>query len=139
MALAVAGFIIFIALVTGAYTSYNQKSFIAEHYQDASNLAEKLSKDSALAGSLRPDIIDAARIEELSKNPKELMQKYGLHYDFVFTVEARSENRVYSRVIKNPEVEESKLGVSASIPVTVRFNEVQEVPGTLTVRIWRKS
>ncbi|HEY9247156.1 MAG TPA: hypothetical protein VIO11_09945, partial [Candidatus Methanoperedens sp.] len=89
MALAVAGFIIFMAVVASAYTAYQQKSLVAENYQDASNLAEKLSKDRALAYSLRPDIMDAERIEEISKNPGELIQNYGTYYDFIFMVEAK--------------------------------------------------
>jgi len=138
MALAVAGFVVFIALISQAHTAYQHKAFVAEHYQDAANIAEKLSKDSALTCSMRPDIIDTAKIEELKKDPKKLMQKYGGYYYFIFKVEAGSAGRTYSRVIKNPDIDESKIGVSASVPVTVRFNDVQEIPGTLTVKIWKK-
>ncbi|HEY9207228.1 MAG TPA: hypothetical protein VIO58_15050 [Candidatus Methanoperedens sp.] len=138
MALAVVGFIIFIALVAQAYTAYQQKAFVAEHYQDAANLAEKLSKDSALLSSTRTDVIGAAEIEKISGNPEELFQKYGSYYNFMFKVETNQAGRAYSAVIKDPDVSESKIGVSASVPVTVKLNEVQEVPGTLTVRMWRK-
>jgi hypothetical protein len=58
MALAVVGFIIFIAVLTQAYTTYEEKSFIAGHFQDASNLAKKLGKDGSLTGT-RPGIIDS--------------------------------------------------------------------------------
>ncbi len=138
MALAVVGFIIFIALVAQAYTAYQQKAFMAEHYQDAANLADKLSKDSALLSGSRTDVIGASEIEKISGSPQELFRKYGSYYNFMFKVEAHQAGREYSTVIKNPNVPESKIGVSASVPVTVKLNEVQEVPGALTVRVWKK-
>ncbi len=138
MALAVVGFVIFIALVAQAYTAYQQKAFIAEHYQDAANLAEKLSKDSALLSCTRMDVIGAVELEKVSGNHEELFRKYGSYYNFMFKVETNQAGRAYTAIIKDPDVAESKIGVSASVPVTVKFNEVQEVPGTLTVRVWRK-
>ena len=138
MALAVVGFVVFIAVISQAFGAYQNKSFIAGNYRDAMNLAEKLSRDNTLTGSERPDVIDAERLEEIRKEPKELMRKYGAHYNFMFKVEAYSKSLTYVKIIKNPEVSESKYGISSSIPVTVRLNEVQELPGTLTVKIWRK-
>ncbi len=139
MALAVVGFIIFIGIVAQAYTAYQQKAFIAEHYQDASALSEKLSRDSALTNSARPDIIDAGKVEEIKDDPHELLEKYGAYYNFMFKVEANSADRPYSTIIMDPRITTgSKIGISASIPVTVKINEVQELPGMLTVKIWRK-
>ncbi|VVB86159.1 Uncharacterised protein [uncultured archaeon] len=138
MALAVVGFIVFIAVMSQAYGTYQNKAFIAQNYQDASNLAEKLSRDSMLTGSVRPDVVDVARLEELGKDPEELMSKYDAYYNFIFKVEVDSNSRKYISIIKNPGVQESKYGVSSSIPVTVRLNDAQELPGTLTVKIWRK-
>jgi hypothetical protein len=138
MALAVVGFVVFFALVSQTYTAYQQKSVIAEHYQDVTSLADKLSRDSILTGSTRPDIIDAAKVEKIKNDPEELMKKYGAHYNFMVKVEADSASRAYSVIIREAGITESKIGVSASIPVTVRINDVQEFPGTLTVKIWKK-
>ena len=137
MALAVVGFIVFIAVFTQAYAVYQEKSFIAGHYQDAANLAVKLASDGSLEGS-RPGIIDSVKLETLKNDPAEIFRKYGSYYNFMFKVESYSEKREYRIVIKNPEFNESKIGVSASIPVTVRLNDVEEQPGTLTVKIWSK-
>lgn len=137
MALAVIGFIVFIAVLTQAYTTYHEKSFIAGHFQDASNLASKLGKDSSLTGT-RPGIIDSGKLETLKNDPAEIMKKYGSYYNFNFNVESNSGEKAYSIVIKNTNSSEPKAGVSASIPVTVALNDVEEIPGTLTVRIWRK-
>jgi hypothetical protein len=56
----------------------------------------------------------------------------------MFKIDSNSEKRAYSIVLKDPRLGDSKIGISASIPVTVRFNDVEEQPGTLTVKIWRK-
>ncbi len=138
MALATVGFVIFIALVAQAYSTYQQKAFIADHYQDAANLAEKLGKDSSIVSNMRPDLIDAGRVEALAHDPKELMEKYGAYYNFMFKIELNSENREYSIVVKDPKRANPGNGISASVPVTVQLNEVQELPGVLTVNIWRK-
>lgn len=138
MALAVVGFVVFIAVISQTFGAYQNKAFIAENYRDAMNLAEKLSRDSTLTGSERPDVIDVERLEEIKKEPMELMRKYGAHYNFMFKVEAYSESLTYIKIIKNPETSDPKYGISSSIPVTVKLNDVQELPGTLTVKIWRK-
>lgn len=135
MALAVVGFIVFIAVLSQAYSTYQEKSFMAGHYQDATNLARKLVRDSTLTGD-RPGVIDSGKLEILDS--AEIFQQYGSYYNFMFKVDSNYKNRAYSRIIKNPRLGESKIGVSASIPVTVRFNDVEEQPGTLTVKIWRK-
>jgi len=45
-----------------AYAAYQEKSFIAGHYQDASKSCGKLGKDESLAGS-RPGIIDSEKLK----------------------------------------------------------------------------
>jgi hypothetical protein len=137
MALAVVGFIVFMAVLAQAHTTYQEKTFIAGHFQDASNLAKKLGKDSSLTGT-RPGIIDSGKLEALKNDPDEIIKKYGSYYNFMFKVESNSGEKAYSSVIKNPASVESKAGVSASIPVTIELNDIEEIPGTLTVRIWSK-
>ena len=135
MALAVIGFMVFMAVMAQAYTTYQEKSFIAGHYEDAANLAQKLGRDSTLTGGY-PGVIDSEKLQKL--DPAEIFQQYGSYYNFMFKIDSNSENRAYNIIIKNPNLSESKIGVSASIPVTVRFNDVEEQPGTLTVKIWGK-
>lgn len=135
MALAVVGFIVFFAILTQAYTTYEEKSFLAGHYQDAANLARKLSKDSSLTAS-RPGTIDPVKLENL--DTEEFFKKYGSSYDFIFRVDAISGKKVYSSLIMDPDLDNSRPGISASIPVTVRFNDVEEEAGTLTVKIMKR-
>jgi len=135
MALAVVGFIVFFAILTQAYTTYEEKSFLAGHYEDAANLARKLGGDSALTDG-HTGIIDSQKLEKLDH--EEIFRKYGSYYDFMFKVDSISENRAYNLVIRDPGHVESVIGISASIPVTVRINDVEKQPGILTVKIWRK-
>jgi len=137
MALAVVGFVVFIAIISGAYSAYEEKSFIAGHYQDAANLAEKLSRDRILTGA-RPGMMESGKLETIKKDPAEIFQKYGSYYNFMFKVDLNSENRAYSVIIKSSDIGESKIGISASIPVIVKLNDLVEQPGTLTVKIWSK-
>ena len=77
-------------------------------------------------------MIDASRVESLGAGDiSELKDRYGTRYDFSFKVEAPP---IYSKVVGTSE----DLGVSASIPVTIRLNEAEEMPGTLTVKIWER-
>ena len=132
MALAVVGFIIFVSLVAHTYQVYQEKTYIAEHYGDAASLAELLMKNPALTAPDRPDLIDASRIEGLGPEEiQELTERYGTRYDFSFKIEVTP---FYRKVVgASPD-----MGVSASVPVTIRLNEANEMPGTLTVKIWEK-
>lgn len=132
MALAVIGFVIFISVMAHTYQVYQEKTFIAQHYDDAATLAGLLRNDPLLTPPNRPDLIDAFRIESLGAGDiSELKDRYGTRYDFSFKIEVPP---TYSKVVGTSK----DLGVSASIPVTIRLNEAEEMPGTLTVKIWEK-
>ena len=132
MALAVIGFIIFISVMAHTYQVYQEKTLIAQHYGDAASLAGLLRNDPVLTAPGRPDLIDAYRVESLGAGDiSELKDRYGTRYDFSFKVEAPP---TYSKVVGTSE----DLGVSASIPVTIRLNEAEEMPGTLTVKLWER-
>ena len=132
MALAVIGFVIFISVMAHTYQVYQEKTFIAQHYDDAVSLAGLLGNDPLLTVPGCPELIDASRIESLgAKDINKLRNRYATHYNFSFKIEVPP---TYSKVVGTSE----ELGVSASIPVTIRLNEVEEMPGTLTVKIWEK-
>ena len=132
MALAVIGFLIFISVMAHTYQVYQDKTFIAQHYDDAVSLAGLLRNDPLLNAPERHGLIDASRVEELDVGDiNELKDRYSTHYGFSFKVEVP---QIYSKVVGTSK----DLGVSASIPVTIRLNEVEEMPGTLTVKIWEK-
>lgn len=132
MALTVIGFIIFISLIVHTYQVYDEKTYIAQHYDDAARLAGLLRNEPLLTSPGRPDLIDAARVESLTSGDIEALNvRYGTRYGFSFKVEVPS---MYSEVVGTAE----ELGVSASVPVTVRLNEADELPGILTVKIWER-
>lgn len=130
MALAVVGFIIFVSLLAHTYQVYQEKTYIAEHYDDAATLAALLTESPIVTVPDRPDLIDASRIEALNIDDiRELKTQYGTGYDFSFKIEVPP---YYQKVVGTSR----DTGVSASVPVTIRLNEAREMPGTLTVKIW---
>ena len=132
MALAVIGFVIFISVMAHTYQIYQEKTLIAQHYGDAASLAGLLRNDPVLTAPGRPGLIYASGIESMgAKDIEELKGKYAARYNFSFKIEVPP---TYSKVVGTSE----DLGVSASIPVTIRLNEVEEMPGTLTVKIWER-
>ena len=132
MALAVIGFVIFISVMAHTYQIYQEKTIIAQHYDDAVSLAGLLGNDPLLTVPLRPALIDASRVESMGENDiEELRGKYATCYNFSFKIEVPP---TYSEVVGTS----NEFGISASIPVTIRLNEVEEMPGTLTVKIWGK-
>ena len=132
MVLAVIGFVIFISVIAQTYQIYQEKTLIAQQYGDAMSLAELLGNDPLLTVPRCPELIDASRVESLDAGDiNELRGKYAARYNFSFKIEVPP---TYSKVVGTSE----DLGVSASIPVTIRLNEVKEMPGTLTVKIWEK-
>ena len=132
MVLAVIGFVIFIAVIAQTYQIYQEKTLIVQQYGDAVSLAELLGNDPLLTVSRCPELIDASRVESLGAGDiNELKSKYAARYNFSFKIEVPP---TYSKVVGTSE----ELGISASIPVTIRLNDVEEMPGTLTVKIWEK-
>ena len=132
MALAVIGFVIFFSTVAHVYQVHQEKTYIVQHYDDAASLAGLLIRDSKLTATDRPDLIDAFKIESLTSDQiRELKHRYGNVYDFSFKIEVPP---TYSETIGTCE----DMGVSASVPVTIRLNEACEKPGTFTVKIWEK-
>ncbi|MCL7412783.1 MAG: hypothetical protein M8353_04085 [ANME-2 cluster archaeon] len=132
MALTVVGFIIFISLIAHTYQVSDEKTYIAQHYEDAASLAGLLRNEPMLTAPDRPDLIDAVRVESLTSGDIDaLNDRYGTRYGFSLKVEVPS---MYRKVVGTAE----ELGVSASVPVTIRLNEVDELPGTLTVKIWER-
>ena len=132
MVLAVIGFVLFIAVITQTYQIFMEKTLIAQQYDDALSLAGLLRNDPMLTVSSRPELIDASGIESMDgEDINELKSKYAARYNFSFKIEVPP---TYSKVVGTSE----ELGISASVPVTIRLNEVEEMPGTLTVKIWEK-
>ncbi len=132
MVLAVIGFVIFISVMAHTYQIYHEKTLIAQQYGDAMSLAELLGNDPLLTVPRCPELIDASGVESLDAGDiNELRGKYAARYNFSFKIEVPP---TYSKVVGTSE----ELGVSASIPVTIRLNDVEEMPGTLTVKIWEK-
>jgi len=93
MALAVIGFIVFIAVITSqAYASISGEVFHSRSLPGCSKSCREAGQRWIFAGS-RPGIIDSEKLETIKNDPSEIIKKYGSYYNFMFKVESNSENR----------------------------------------------
>ena len=138
MMLVIVGFTVFFAVVVQTYSAYADRAFIVGHSQDAFRLTEALKTDPLFASADGVDTIDANRVNAAAEHPERLYSRYGSYYNFMVKVEA-NEQRWSKTIIrdKNPR-SIPQIGIAFSTPVTVRLNDAESVPGTLSVKIWRK-
>jgi hypothetical protein len=142
MVFVVIGFVFFFAIASQAYIAYRDKAFIAESYEDAVHLADNIKGNPYITWNdergERSDLIDAEKLDRLDKNNKNYDEEYAGYFfkqypKVKFSMKVETENEVW--IIEQDGT--STKGFSTSVPVTVRMNAREYVPGILTVKIWR--
>lgn len=142
-ALAVIGFVVLAALLSRAYTGYEDRSFALENYESASLLAGTVAETPALRaenpGSISASALDRLSATEGSDERKEFFSSFSGNYPFL--VEVRTEDGKWKWLVE-PEIVESgylmgkKEKVAASVAVVIELNSAETVPGTLTVVLY---
>ena len=142
-ALAVMGFVVLAALLSRAYTGYEDRSFALENYESASLLAGTVAETSFLRaenpGSISVSALDRLSATEGSDERKEFFSSFSGNYPFL--VEVRTEDGKWKWLIE-PEIVESgylmgkQEKVAASVPVVIELSSAETVPGTLTVILY---
>lgn len=143
VALAVIGFVVLAALLSRAYTGYEDRSFALENYESASLLAGTMAETPALRaenpGSISASALDRLSATEGSDERKEFFSSFSGTYPFL--VEVRTEDGKWKWLIE-PEIVESgylmrkQEKVAASVPVVIELSSAETVPGTLTVVLY---
>ena len=134
------GFAIFFVLFANVYFSYNERIENIDKYEIANFVLEKImSADGALAknGIVRGGVIDVVKFREMRNNEKaisEIMKKSGIK-GIEFGLKLKYNDG--KEVIKWCNVPSNKDIFAASKQVPVYLNDVQTVPGVLTVVVWR--
>lgn len=142
-ALLVLGFVIFACVVSKTYIAHQDNSFALENYEQASLIAQSIAHSQMLQGS-RQDLISAKKLDELS-GPHADPQILSLFFDSFspnvnFQVNIFTENGEHVWQILKPASSYSHVGqIAASVPVTLELNPMQQVPGTLTVKLFKNS
>lgn len=140
-ALLVLGFVIFACVVSKTYIAHQDSSFALENYEQASLIAQGIAHSQMLQGS-RQDLMSAEKLDELSGLHADL-QILSLFFDSFspnvnFQVDISTEDGEYAWQIRKPVSSFSSVGqVAASVPVTLELNPMQQVPGTLTVKLFK--
>jgi hypothetical protein len=139
-ALAVIGFVVFVALLSQAYLGYEARAFALENYESASLLANTLAADPYFR-SESSSMISAASLDKLS-GPEGIKQREGLFASFSgnyqFFIEIRTQEELWRWRIEPANFEpdsfaEGREKVAASVPVVIELNPAKSVPGVLSV------
>ncbi|WP_205793686.1 hypothetical protein [Methanosarcina sp. MSH10X1] len=144
VALAVIGFMVFATLMSQTYFGYEDRSFALENYESASLLAQSLADDPMLrAGG--SGLLSAAAIDTLSgpagaSERARLFAAFSGNYRFLVEIKTGDGQWSWQIVPDNIEPEAyagGKEKVAASVPIVIKLNPAQSVPGILTVVIYK--
>lgn len=140
-ALLVLGFVVFACVVSKTYIAHQDSAFALENYEQASLIAQSIAHSQMLQGS-RQDLISAEKLDTLS-GPQADLHTLSLFFDSFspnvnFQVDISTENGEHIWHIHKPAFSSPSMGqIAASIPVTLELNPMQQVPGTLTVKLFK--
>jgi hypothetical protein len=143
-ALAIIGFVVFAALLSRAYMGYEDRSFALENYESASFLAGTLAEAPALRDE-NPGTLSASALDKLSGpgGHDERMKFFAAFSgNYPFLVEIRTGDGKWQWLIEPEIIEPGYLigkqeKVAASVPVVIKLNPAESVPGTLTVVLYK--
>lgn len=141
-ALLVLGFVVFACVVSKTYIAQQDSAFALENYEQASLIAQSIAHSQMLKGS-RQDLISAEKLDELSgpqADPQTLSLFFnGFSPNVNFQADFSTEDGAYAWHIRRTlSVTSSMEQIAASVPVTVELNPMQQVPGTLTVKLFKE-
>ncbi len=140
VALAIIGFMVFAALMSQTYFGYEDRSFALENYESASLLAGSLADNPVLAaegsGLLSATTLDILSGPEGANERARLFASFSGNYRFLVEIRTGDGQWHWRIVPDNAEPEafaEDREKVAASMPVVIKLNPAQSVPGVLTV------
>lgn len=138
-ALVVIGFVVFAAVMSKAYLTYDEQSSSIENYEEASRIAESVASWDELRGS-RPDIISAKEVDLIAEpiTDAEMHKRFFGKFtsNSQFSVEIRTDDGKYHWEIKKDEGPETGNVIAASVPIIIEMTPAQHITGTMTVRTW---
>ena len=140
-ALLVLGFVVFACVVSKTYIAHQEGAFALENYEQASLIAQSIAHSQMLQGS-RQDLISAEKLDALG-GPQADLHTLSLFFDSFspnvnFQVDISTENGEHIWHIHKPASSSPSMGqIAASVPVTLELNPMQQVPGTLTVKLFK--
>ena len=130
------GFGLFIALIAGAYYSYNDRIESIDKYEAANFVLEKMTITLREEKIIREgEIIDKIQFKKSVHNYKAIVEKSGIvGINFGLKLSYEENGGIHS--IEWDNIPSDKDVVAVSKQVAVYLNEAETVPGILTVFVW---
>ena len=141
-ALLVIGFVVFAAIMSKTYLTYDEHSFALENYEEASRIAQAVASDEILH-TTSPGIISASVLDQISSPASNVAMRDILFSsfsgNFEFSVEIITDDEKHQWMIEQRPTSTVKGDViAASVPVVIELNPVESVAGTLTVKMRKR-
>ena len=141
-ALLVIGFVVFAAIMSKTYLTYDEHSFALENYEEASRIAQAVASDEILH-TTRSGIISASVLDQISSPASNVAMRDILFSsfsgNFEFSVEIITDDEKHQWMIEQRPTSTVKGDViAASVPVVIELNPVESVAGTLTVKMRKR-
>ena len=141
-ALLVLGFVVFACVVSKTYIAQQDSAFALENYEQASLIAQSIARSQMLQGS-RQDLMSAEKLDKLSgtqTDPRTLslfFDSFSSNVNFQVDISTEDGEHIW-HISRTLSASPSVGHIAASIPVTLELNPMQQVPGTLTVKLFKE-
>ena len=141
-ALLVIGFVVFAAIMSKAYITYDEHSFALENYEEASRIAQAVSSDELLhttrSGIISASVLDRINTPASDETMRDMLFS-GFSGNFEFSVEVVTDDGKYRWTIEQrPTGTADGDVIAASVPVVIELNPAESVAGTLTVKMKKR-
>ncbi len=145
-ALLVIGFVVFAALMSKAYLTYDEHSFALENYEEASRIAQAIASDELLhttntgtgTGIISASALDRINTPASDETMRDMLFS-GFTGNFEFSVEIVTDDEKYRWTIEQmPSGITNGDVIAASVPVVIELNPAESVAGTLTVKMSKR-
>ncbi|MEZ5333773.1 MAG: hypothetical protein R2741_00275 [Methanolobus sp.] len=142
-AIVVIGFVVFAAILSKTFISFNDSSVALESYEQAAMIAKDIASYPPLRGS-RAELISAVSLD-LMADPVSDRERYMFFQRFSpnldFYVEAATDDGNYHWIIAEaPTSRNGRDVIAASTPVVIELgSSARCVPGTITVKVMQNT
>ncbi len=139
-AMVMIGFVIFAAILSKTYLTYDDNSLALENYRQAALIANDVAGYPGIQGS-RQDLISADALDAIAmpaadrEMHSEFFHRFSANADFF--VEVRTDDGNHTWIIDRYETASPDRDIiAASVPVVIELgNNARCIPGTVTVRV----
>ena len=139
-ALLVIGFVVFAAIMSKAYLTYDENSFALENYEEVSRIAQAIASDELLLTTnsrlISASVLDRINTPASDETMRDMLFS-GFSGNFEFSVDIVSDDGKHQWTIEQTSTANGDV-ISASVPVVIELNPAESIAGTLTVKMKKR-